>query len=207
MHEFRTPLASIEGAGSVLEDTTLTEEKRQEFVAIILKECQRLDLLVGLLDFAHPRSPQYRNEDVVSLIDEVVRRSVNEADEPPHPLRKDVAPGLPQLFCDRELIQQAVLNLLAHTRQVTPPGNEIVLGARSANDHVLIEVTNRPMPAGGKYPDPVYQAASLEYDDEPDLLIVRQIVKRHAGAVRVKRTPDLGVTISMILPFTPRTAT
>jgi len=42
-HEFRTPLASIEGAASLLEDRALSFEKRTEFTRIIRKECRRLD--------------------------------------------------------------------------------------------------------------------------------------------------------------------
>src|SRR5277367_361190 len=87
LHELRTPLASIEGAGFVLEDATLPEDKRQEFVAIILKECQRLDLLVGLIDASHTHF-EHDELDVSSLLDEVIREAGARADAASHPLRK-----------------------------------------------------------------------------------------------------------------------
>lgn len=45
-HEFRTPLASIEGAAYVLEDRAISDEQRLESARIIRKECVRLQRLL-----------------------------------------------------------------------------------------------------------------------------------------------------------------
>src|SRR5271155_4845149 len=142
VHEFRTPLASIEGAGFVLEDASLPEDKRQEFVAIILKECQRLDLLVGLIGASQPHF-EHDELDVSSLLDEVIRLAGARADAASHPLRKALLPEFPHLVCNSELIRQVIVNLTINAMHATPPGREIVLSAHSLDNQVFIEVIDQ----------------------------------------------------------------
>src|ERR1022692_2023643 len=54
-HEVRTPLASIGGAAAILRKKPGSEERRDEFLDIIEKECLRLNrLLSNFLEFARP---------------------------------------------------------------------------------------------------------------------------------------------------------
>ena len=46
-HEFKTPLAAVEGYAMLLQDPTLTEEERQEYIEQILSSVRRLTELVG----------------------------------------------------------------------------------------------------------------------------------------------------------------
>src|SRR4051812_29913133 len=72
--QFRTPVTSIEGAGWVLEDARLPEEKRQEFVGIIRKESHRLNrVLLDVLDFTRPRKPRYETVALSKIIDDVIQ--------------------------------------------------------------------------------------------------------------------------------------
>lgn len=58
-HEIRNPLASIEGAESILDREPQSSERRSEFLEIIQKECHRLNrLLSDFLNFARPRPPR-----------------------------------------------------------------------------------------------------------------------------------------------------
>jgi signal transduction histidine kinase len=198
VHQLRTPLASIGGAGFVLEDETLSPEKRQEFVAIILRECQRLDHLVGLLDFTSPESG-YHNEDVSTILDEVIRLAGSRADSRKHPLRKEAAPGLPKLVCDRELIRQAVVDLTVNAMLATPAGREIVLAAHSSNDQVFIDVVDQRLGAGEESLDSIFDRSSSNEHWRTHLATARQVAMQHGGAITVRRH-NRGITTSMVLP-------
>jgi nitrogen-specific signal transduction histidine kinase len=69
----RAPLSAIESAGYVLEDSAFTDANHREVAAIILNECHRLDVLIRLLEFGHTQSPRYREVDLSSVLDEIVR--------------------------------------------------------------------------------------------------------------------------------------
>jgi two-component system, NtrC family, sensor histidine kinase HydH len=199
LHELRTPLASIEGAGFVLEDATLPEEKRQEFVAIILKECQRLDQLVGLIDASHPH---FENDelDVSSLLDEVIRAAGARADAASHPLRKAPLPAFPRLVCNAELIRQVIINLTINAMHATPPGREIVLAAHSIDNQVFIEVIDQRLGVGEESLDSMLDRSSPNEHWRIQLATARQVAVQHGGAVRVKRNDNKGITTSIVLP-------
>ena len=199
IHELRTPLASIEGAGFVLEDATLPEEKRQEFVAIILKECQRLDLLVGLIDASHPH---FENDelDVSSLLDEVIRVAGSRADAASHPLRKAPMPEFPHLVCNSELIRQVIINLTINAMHATPPGREIVLSAHSSDNQVFIEVIDQRLGVGEESLDSMLDRSSPNEHWRIQLATARQVAVQHGGAVKVKRNDNKGITTSIVLP-------
>jgi len=55
IHQLRTPVASIEGAAFLLDDPDLADEKRDEFVGIVRRECQRLEALLELLESRQPQ--------------------------------------------------------------------------------------------------------------------------------------------------------
>jgi signal transduction histidine kinase len=60
-HEFKTPLTSLQGALELLQDhsDTMSEERRQRFLANLLADTQRLKLLVNrLLELAHADAMQ-----------------------------------------------------------------------------------------------------------------------------------------------------
>ncbi len=201
MHELRTPLASIEGAGFVLEDSSLPEEKRQEFVAIILKECQRLDRLVGLIDASRPRV-EYREMDVSSLLDDIIRSAEGRSDAVAHPLRKAVRPDFPRIVGDREQLRQVLMNLTLNAMQATPPGHEIVLCAYLSDDQVVIEVIDQRLGVGEDSLDSMLDRSSPNEHWRIQVASARQVALQHGGSVKVKRNDKSGITTSIVLPGT-----
>src|SRR3954453_15545078 len=69
VQQLLTPIASIEGAGYVLEESDLSDDKRREFVGIIQKECRRPELLLLMLDFTSSCSRSYQDVSVSTLLD------------------------------------------------------------------------------------------------------------------------------------------
>jgi len=136
----RAPLSAIESAGYVLEDSVLTDANHREVAAIILKECHRLDVLIRLLESGHTRPPEYREVDLSSVLDEIVRCGEALTDAARITVRKEEGPGL-RLVCDSELLEQAVLNLLGNAIRVAH-GGEIILSAHADRNNAVIEISN-----------------------------------------------------------------
>ena len=201
VHQFRTPIASIEGAGFVLDDADLSDEKRQEFVSIIRNECRRLDHLVGLLDFNQPATSEHREVDVARMLDEVIQLCRSKGGGSTIALRNAAWPEIPRLRCDPELVKQAMLNLTLDAVQNSPQGSEVVLWARSQEGEVILGLTDQRIDCRLEHLNRLIAGVTLGFEpSDVDLATVHQIVSRHGGSMRVERNAGQGITISLIFP-------
>ena len=120
---FGTPVASIEGAGWMLDDPNLPEEKRREFVGIIRKESQRLSrILAEVLVFTRPRPPQFQQLDLSAIVDEVIRFAAPKDRGPNILFEKNIPAGLPRFKGDAEQFRQALLNVVLNAVQASCAG-------------------------------------------------------------------------------------
>ena len=194
MQQLLTPIASIAGAGYVLEEDGLSDERRQEFVSIIRKECQRLELLVELLDFTQTRSSSYEETDLSRLIDEIVERSRVNTDSR-IVLRNGVALDLPKLRCEPDLVKYALQILISKGIRTIPKSGEVKLSANSAHGEIVINVEVRAEARG------LPLNTSIANDlNGTDMTIVQQIVNRHGGSIRVQPAGE-AIKTSIILPL------
>jgi hypothetical protein len=138
----RAPLSAIESAGYVLEDAALTDENHREVASIILRECHRLDVLIRPLEFVQTRLPAYREVEVSSILDDILRQGEPLTQAANITIRKENGCGL-KLVCDSDLVEQAVLNLLANAIRVVGHGEEIVLSAHRDTNNAVIEMSHR----------------------------------------------------------------
>src|SRR5205823_2328647 len=194
MQQFLTPIASIEGAGYVLGETDLSDDRRQEFVDIIRKECRRLEVLVELIDFTQSRFSAYEETNVRRLLDEIVEQCRSNTSSR-IALRSVAPPDLPRLRCSPELIRYAVHTLTTDAIHAIPQHGDIELSASLNSGKFVIHVKAWATPPG-----PPMETALTRDHGGVDLSIVQQIVDRHRGSVRVDPN-GAGVTISMILPL------
>lgn len=111
---------------------------------------------------------------------------------------------LPRVRCLPQQINQVLMNLLLNSAQATPEGGTIEIATRAGDTSVYIDLSDTG--AGIK-------AAHLERIFEPGfttkggrvgmglgLLITRQIVERHGGAIAVSSEPGVGTSFTITLP-------
>ncbi len=111
---------------------------------------------------------------------------------------------------DAQRLQQVFVNLLSNAAKYAPHGTTIGIGAqqRDSQIEVWVEDAGPGLPAGD--PQVLFERFRRGEASEPDapglglgLWIVRSIVERHAGSVRVERTPEARTRFVMTLPMTP----
>ncbi len=129
-HEIRNPLASISGSIELLRATPQASEDDRALMAIVHREIQRLNHLIGdLLDYANPRSKLAIDFDVGELVAEVLQvaagdkafAEVDVTNELERPCR---------MHGDPAKIRQVVWNLLRNA------GDAAMAGGK----HVRVEV-------------------------------------------------------------------
>jgi signal transduction histidine kinase len=202
-HEIRNPLAGIAGAAGILRRNPDSEPKRTECLAIIDKECERLNrLLTNFLQFARPRTPQWQRVDAGVILDSVVGLAQHALNGKPVTLRKEVAAELPALQCDPEQLKQVLLNLVINAVQATEKQGCVTLSGSVRNDKVLLEVRDEGSGIDPQNLDRIFNPffTTKENGTGLGLSVVHQIVEQHGGLLSVRNNSGRGATFSILLP-------
>ena len=204
-HEIRNPLASIDGAAEVMEAADRPEEVRAETMGIVRKECARLNrLLTNLLDFARPRHPEWREVNVLGVLDSVIELVKHSAGKG-IVFKRTATDRLPPLLGDEEQIAQVILNLTINAAQAMPQGGEIELAARALDEGVLINVKDEGVGIPPEHLEQVFDPFFTTKDTGTGLglSVVHQIVRQLGGTISVTRNEERGMTFSLFFPQTP----
>ena len=115
----------------------------------------------------------------------------------------EVAPGLPPVEGDEELLRQALLNLIQNACQAMPRAGVVTVGARAEGPTLLVEVADEGV---GIAPEEVERIFTLYYTTKPEgtgigLSVVYRIVQMHDGSIDVRSEVGRGTTMTVRLPF------
>lgn len=129
-HEIKNPLGGIRGAAQLLE-SELTSPSLREYTQVIIKEADRLQMLVDRLLAPHRHARRVVAVNIHEVCERV--RSVLLAEHPTGlTLNRDYDASLPEFPGDREQLIQALLNLARNAAQALNGRGEITLKTRVA---------------------------------------------------------------------------
>jgi signal transduction histidine kinase len=205
-HELRNPLASIEGAATVVQREPYSEQRRTEFLSIIEKECHRLDrLITDFLEFARPHAPEFMPTDIALVLDSVIVLASHALNSQCIALRKRVSENMPPIECDPEQLKQVLLNLVLNAIQAMPFGGEITLSTEIELGQAVIQIKDQ---GSGIETDHLERIFDPFFTTKPDgtglgLAVAHQIIEQHGGSVVASRNSDKGMTFAVKLPLQP----
>jgi two-component system, OmpR family, sensor histidine kinase KdpD len=213
-HDFRTPLASIIGAGSTLrEKRDLEERLRLELIDTVVDEAQRLHRLVeNLLELTRLSSGTVRlNQDWVAL-DELIGAILHRYRDAlgNRKVNVDMPADLPLVRCDEVMIGQVLGNLIENALKHTPIGTPIRIASSLAGDSMTVRVSDAGpgIPPGEearifeKFHRAREEAAQSGFG--LGLTICKAIVEAHGGNISARNLPGGGAEFSFSLPLTHR---
>jgi len=209
-HDLRAPLRAIHGfARILLEDHGKElEPEAKRVLGVIDENTRRMGQLIdALLSFSRLGRKELETTridmtDLVRVVAEEVRRAAGE-----RPLDITVGP-LPTAVGDRELLRQAVTNLLDNAAKFTlhrAPGR-IEVGHRADGAETVYYVKDNGAGFDPRYAGKLFGVFQrLHRVDEFEgtgvgLAIVQRIVQRHGGRVWAEGQPDAGATFFFTLP-------
>ncbi len=126
-HELRTPLTSIRSFSEILHDSPdLDAEERQEFLAIIIRESERLTRLINrVLDLAKMESGrmewQMGDVDLREIVTEALATLGQVFENRDVELVVDLPDSVPVVHADRDRLVQVVINLLSNAEKFCDP--------------------------------------------------------------------------------------
>jgi len=209
-HEIRNPLASISGSIELLRQGPQASDDDRTLMAIVNREIQRLNVLIGdLLDYANPRPLQLGELDLGSLVDETVRVARAEPAFADVELVAEIEQPL-AIHADPAKLRQLVWNLIRNARDAALAGGK----------HVRVEVRRGPTSATIAVRDDGPGIAkelvptifdpfvtTKEKGTGLGLATCHAVVAEHNGRIDVETGPDTGTTMTVTLPMSPDDAT
>jgi len=210
-HELRTPLALIRMyAESLLLGRVTEEDKRSEYLRILVREAGRLTHLINnVLNFSDIDSGRKRFDFQPGNLAELVRRVL--ADYGPHlnqasvQLKTDIPDEFPDSLLDDGAITQALLNLLDNAVKYAEGTPEIDVRVY-ADGNLVLEVEDRgpgiPPEKRARIFEPFYRVnpGLAPQGSGLGLALVRHVAESHGGTVEVDARPEGGCRFVIMLP-------
>jgi signal transduction histidine kinase len=204
-HEVKNPLNAMMIHLELLKERLdAPPQDVQQSLDVIGGEIRRLDRVVqGFLHFMRPHELHLKPIDVVTLLQSAVVLVEAEWQSRGICFAIEVAPALPVVEGDEELLRQVLLNLIQNSCQAMPRAGVVTVGARAEDHTLLIEVTDEGV---GIAPEEVERIFSLYYTTKTDgtgigLSLVYRIVQMHDGSIDVRSELGRGTTMTIRLPF------
>jgi len=210
-HDLRTPLTTILGALSTLEDVrgALDASTRSELVSTARDEAERLNRFVGnLLDITRLESGNLRARLMATDIDDVVECVLRRGRSmlASHVIEVSVPEDLPLANADFALLEQVLFNLLDNAAKYSPPHTKIRIRAFESESSVVLEIADE----GPGIPEPVRERVFEKFnryilgDSVPPgtglgLTISRGFLKSMSGTIHVAGAEGHGTVFSIRL--------
>jgi two-component system phosphate regulon sensor histidine kinase PhoR len=222
-HELKTPLSVVRMFGEMLlEGRVASDEKRRQYLSIIVSESERLTALIeNVLDFAKVERGKAAYAFAPGQVGEVAARAVEiyryRAEREGMEVALRVEAGLPDASIDARALELAVLNLLDNALKYAREGGRVDVEVRARGPSVEVRVADR---GPGIAPDEQgriferfvrgrHAAETRARGSGIGLALVKHIAESHGGAVRVTSpiTEDgRGTAFDLVIPALARAA-
>lgn len=209
-HEFKTPLASIQGFAKLLEDETLSDQEKREYTQIIISETSRLSKLASDI----LRLSKLENQNAIPdkkrfSIDEQIRRVllVLEPEWTKRDIELDLQLDDVYYFGNEELMAQIWQNIIGNAIKFTPVGGHISVRLFANEKNITAKITddgpNIPPEVAVKIFDKFYQGDNSRKTEGNGLglALVKRIVDLCNGNIYVDNQYNSGVCFTVELPY------
>ncbi len=213
-HEINNPLSSVAGFAEALERRAQSARLRDmeefrdlpEYLAFIQQEVGRATAIVRrLLDFARQREPSFEELDLASLVQDTVALVRRQAAVTNKRVALDLAPDLPFVQADHQMLQQVILNLVTNALDAIQGEGEVRITALSTSGHVeiLVQDTGCGIPPEhlAKVFDPFFTTKEVGKGTGLGLAISQGIMEQHGGSIEVRSDGvGKGTTVAVRIP-------
>ena len=215
-HELNNPLTGVLTFTPLLRKKLPDGSADAEDLDLVIGETKRCAAIIRrLLDFAREKVPVQGAVDLNALVDDTVRFIERQATLQGIAIDLDLAPDLPRVWGDGDLIKQVVMNILVNATQAIEGGGTIRVGSRAlpaaalqadAQPAPIVEIAIRDTGCGipqanlQRIFDPFFTSKEVGRGTGLGLSVSYGIVKAHGGAIKVDSVVGEGSTFRVLLP-------
>lgn len=203
-HEIRNPLTAIKSMVQYLHEGS-TEEERQEFEPMIVREVDRVNKIIEeLLYFARPSTANIIPVHVNQLIEQTVTLAKN-ASKKKISYRLNLDQTINCVEMDPEQFKQVFLNILINSAQAMDYSGEITVESSFDDEHDGVILHFSDTGPGleeeiiEKVLDPFY--TTKREGTGIGLAVVNRILIEHNGDILIKNIPSGGLRVTLQIPL------
>lgn len=208
-HEFKTPIASIQGFAKLLQNGNLTEEETQEYTQIIVEEAGRLSNLSSNI----LRLSKLENQEIVARkffsLDEQIRKSILLLEHEWNKKNIEFEIELEKINClgDEELLEQVWLNLLGNAIKFSPIKGKISIRLTQAEKTAIVQISDKGIGMSDdtmtRIFEKFYQGDVTHFHEGSGLglSLVKRILDLFGGHIHVQSKINEGSTFTVELPL------
>lgn len=214
-HELRTPLTGIKGAvETVLENPTLDEDTKNNFLEMAIEECDRMTRLVGdllVLSRLDNKKTSWKIEtfDAERFIEHIYDVMSVSAKEREQTLTMKCESDIPDVTADKEKLQQVIINIVSNAVKYTPKGGNVAITAKNANGFFLISVSDNgigiPQEDLPRIFERFYRVEKSRTSDAGGtglgLAIAKEIIDAHGGDIKIDSEIGRGTHVDVFIPY------
>lgn len=207
-HEFKTPIVSIAGFAKLLRHGNLTDEQKEEYLAIIEEESLRLSAMANnVLNLTKVENQKILTQITRFNLSEQIRGAVLLlADKwTAKNLSMDMEFGEYLIQANEELLKQVWINLIDNAVKFSEENGTISIAVAEDDAHISVSVSNhgKEIPAEriSHIFNKFYQADESHSSEGNGigLAVVKKICDLHSGTVSVKSGSAV-TTFTVVLP-------
>lgn len=206
-HELRTPLTRLQAELNELQ--AASPERKATLIESASEEAERLGrmfdavLRISRIE-AQRHEPEMRRVDLSALLEDAADYHAPQAEERDLALDTQVESNL-AIVGDRDLLFQAVSNLLDNAIKFTPPGGHVALSATRADDGIALRVSDTGPGIPAEHHEKVIERFFRAPATEPvpgfglGLSLVAAVAKLHGSSLRFGDAAP-GLAVEWTLP-------
>lgn len=208
-HEFKTPIVSIQGFAKQLKKENLSEEKKQEYIDIIISESKRLtNLSSNILMLSKLENQQIITDKTSFSLDEQIRNCILllEKQWTAKDISFDIDMQEIQYTTNAEMLSQVWVNIIGNAIKFSPEGSSIRVKLFKEGDVITAEITDRGIGMDQQIISHIFERfyqgdrAHASEGNGLGLPLVKRIVELCNGNIRVESQYGKGTNFIVTLP-------
>ena len=210
-HEFKTPLTSIKAAATALLVGSQQSSAQTELLTVVDEETDRLTAMVTeAIRMARIEAGKVQLQKQPVVVATVVNRSLQNLKDrlDAGRITVNIAPGIPPVQADEELVALALQQLVDNALKYSPPKSPLTISVQLEDGSVVLSVADHGTGIPEHELDRIFEkfyrsSAHLDHTSGTGmgLTIAREIVQAHGGRIWVRSQWGQGSTFSFSLPL------
>ncbi|WP_122639791.1 sensor histidine kinase [Romboutsia sp. Marseille-P6047] len=209
-HEFKTPIAAIEGYATLLQDNSLTEEERMEYTKIILDSSRQISSLSGnILKLSKLETQEIIPDKKYFSLDEQLRQSLLLLETQWSKKNIDIDMDLKSInyYGSEDLLMQVWLNIFSNAIKFTPNDGLIVTRLKTTSKGICVTISDNGIGMSKEVQDRIFDKF-YQGDNSRNLqgnglgmTLVKKILDLCKCEITIQSNINKGTTFNVYLPI------
>jgi two-component system, NtrC family, sensor histidine kinase HydH len=203
-HELKNPVITIGATIQKLLKKTNPEDPNLERLAIIHRECQRIEVMLqDMIHFSRPITPEFSFVDINHLIQEVLKVIHPRAEQNQIQLSSNLAGDLPSIQADQTRLTQVLHNLILNAIQASSPKQTVLVRTQRQKGQMVIEVTDLGCGISLDCQEKIFTPffTTKKGGSGLGLAISKRIIELHQGRLFFRNNQPRGSIFTISLPL------